>query len=269
MSPRRLARPFSLDRSSAPRPLRWIRGGCLLAATLVATTAVPPTALAAAGAASVGAAAPTASSAATATPSVRPAAASTPAANTPAAAPGGRTYNLVETGARSPEEQRRGFVVPEGFEVELVAAEADGLGKFITVEWDARMRLWSMTALEYPVDANENPAESASLFARGGRDRVIVFEAPYGAPAPGRPAATPRVFADGLVMPLGVLPWGDGALVQYGPDIRWYRDTNADGRADQHAVVLTGFGTQDSHLFPHQFYRQPGGWIMVAQGLFN
>ena len=206
---------------------------------------------------------------AAAAPTALPKPAAVAAAAPPATAPGGRTYNLVESGARSPEEQRRGFTVPAGFEVELVAAEADGLGKFINVDWDARMRMWSMTALEYPVDGNENPSESAALFARGGRDRVVVFDAPYAAPAPGRAAATPRIFADHLVMPLGVLPWRDGALVQYGSDIRWYRDTDADGNADQHAVVLTGFGTQDSHLFPHQFYRQPGGWIMVAQGLFN
>ena len=210
-----------------------------------------------------------ATAATSATSAAAPSLAKTPSPTPPTAAPGGRTYNLVDSGARSPEEQRRGFTVPEGFEVELVAAEADGLGKFITVDWDARMRLWSMTALEYPVDANENPAESAALFAKGGRDRVVIFDTPYDAPAPGRAAATPRIFADHLVMPLGVLPWRDGALVQYGADIRWYRDTDADGRADQHRVVLTGFGTQDSHLFPHQFYRQPGGWIMVAQGLFN
>ncbi len=207
--------------------------------------------------------------ASSAAPTVPPKPAAVTPAAAPATAPGGRTYNLVESTARSPEEQRRGFTVPEGFEVELVAAEADGLGKFINVDWDARMRMWSMTALEYPVDGNENPTESAALFARGGRDRVVVFDTPYVAPAPGRAAATPRVFADDLVMPLGVLPWRDGALVQHGADIRWYRDTDSDGRADQHAVVLTGFGTQDSHLFPHQFYRQPGGWIMVAQGLFN
>lgn len=26
---------------------------------------------------------------------------------------------------------------------------------------------------------------------------------------------------------------------------------------------------QDSHLFPHQFTRAPGGWIWMAQGAFN
>lgn len=181
-------------------------------------------------------------------------------------------YNAVEDGPRSPTEQRLAFQLPDGFEIELVAAESPGIGKFVTVDWDARMRLWSMTALEYPVDGNEDQAASDALFARGGRDRVVVFDAPYAAPAaPGAATVTapPRIFADALVMPLGLLPYRDGALVQYGPDLRFYRDTDGDGRADRHEVVLTGFGTQDSHLFPHQFLRQPGGEFFLAQGLFN
>ncbi|MDP3069584.1 MAG: hypothetical protein Q8N18_04815 [Opitutaceae bacterium] len=181
------------------------------------------------------------------------------------------SYNTVTTGPRTPEDQRRSFTLPPGFEAELVAAESDGFGKFVGLAWDAHMRLWSMTALEYPVDGNEQKAASDALFARGGRDKVVVFDSPYATPAPGQAAVTtpPRVFADGLVMPLGVQPYQDGVFVQYGADIRRYRDTNGDGRADRHEVVLTGFGTQDSHLFPHQFLRQPGGQIFVAQGLFN
>jgi putative membrane-bound dehydrogenase-like protein len=174
------------------------------------------------------------------------------------------SYNAAGLPAQTPEEQRQSFTLPPGFEIELVAAESEGLGKFVAVDWDARGRMWSMTALEYPVDANENKAASDALFARGGRDKVVVFDHPYG-PGP----AQPRIFADNLVMPLGILPYKDGAIVQYGPDIRLYRDTNGDGRADRHHVILTGFGTQDSHLFPHQFTRAPGGWLLLAQGLFN
>ena len=201
-----------------------------------------------------------------------------PAATSPAAAPTRDiSYNAVNTGPRTPEEERLSFTLPPGFEAELVVAESDGFGKFINVTWDARMRLWSMTALEYPVDGNEQKAASDALFAAGGRDKVVVFDHPYAAPAPLAPGASaapavttpPRIFADGLVMPLGVQPYKDGAFVQYGADIRLYRDTDADGRADRHDVILTGFGTQDSHLFPHQFLRQPGGQIFVAQGLFN
>ena len=201
-----------------------------------------------------------------------PAASPTPAPGAPTAPPAPATppardlsYNVSNETARTPEEQQKSFTLPEGFSIELVAAESEGFGKFIGVTWDAQMRLWSMTALEYPVDANENQAASDALFARGGRDRVIVFDQPYGEPG----TARPRVFADGLVMPLGVQPYRDGAYVQYGADIRFYRDLDRDGRADRHDVILTGFGTQDSHLFPHQFLRQPGGWIFLAQGLFN
>ena len=197
----------------------------------------------------------------------------TPKSAAAAAAPPARdiSYNTVSSGPRSPEQERISFTLPAGFEIELVAAETADIGKYITVTWDARMRLWSMTALEYPVDGNEQKLASDALFAAGGRDKVIVFDAPYAAPAPGQAAITapPRVFADGLVMPLGLLPYKDGAFVQYGADIRFYRDTDADGRADRHDVILTGFGTQDSHLFPHQFLRQPGGQIFLAQGLFN
>ena len=124
--------------------------------------------------------------------------------------------------------------------------------------------MWTITALEYPVDANENKQASQRLFADGGRDKVLVFDQPFG-----KSVSKPRIFADGLVMPLGILPYKDGVYVQYGNDIRLYRDTNGNGKADMHEVILTGFGTQDSHLFPHQFTRTPGGWILTAQGLFN
>ncbi|MGV3532944.1 MAG: 3-keto-disaccharide hydrolase, partial [Chthoniobacteraceae bacterium] len=57
------------------------------------------------------------------------------------------------------EEQRASFTLPPGFEIELVAEEEPGVtGKFITVAWDQQGRMWSMTAFDYPVDGNENPA---------------------------------------------------------------------------------------------------------------
>jgi putative heme-binding domain-containing protein len=160
------------------------------------------------------------------------------------------------------------FTLPAGFTAELVLEEstdpANPYGKFVALAFDARGRLWTTTALEYPVDANESPEASERLFAAGGRDKVLVIDDPWALqPSP------PRVFADGLAIPLGVLPYRDGAFVQYGPEIRFYRDTDGDGRADEHETVLDGFGVQDSHLFPHQFTRVPGGWILLAQGLFN
>ena len=105
-----------------------------------------------------------------------------------------------------------------------------------------------------------------ALYARGGKDQVLVIDHPERSGP-----QTARVFAEGLALPLGLLPDldGNGAFVQYGSQIRRYFDTDKDGKADKFDVVLEGFGIQDSHLLPHQFERAPGGWIYVAQGLFN
>ncbi|CAN5235008.1 hypothetical protein BH23VER1_BH23VER1_01460 [soil metagenome] len=164
----------------------------------------------------------------------------------------------------TPAEQQSTFSVPEGFTVELVASEETGLPKPITVTFDDAGRMWSMTATEYPLDANENQDQAMALWAKGGQDRVVVFDDPT-APGP----HTARTFADGLAMPMGILPYKDGAIVGQGPDILFFQDTDANGTADRKEVLLTGFGVQDSHLMPHQFTRVPGGWVLVAQGAFN
>jgi putative membrane-bound dehydrogenase-like protein len=163
-----------------------------------------------------------------------------------------------------PREQKATFTLPPGFEIELVAAESEGIGKFVAIDWDLQGRLWSMTALEYPVDANESPEVAEALFSSKGRDKVVVWENHSGS-GPHRP----RIFAEGLAIPLGILPYKNGVYVQHGPEIVFLSDTNGDGRADQREVILSGFGIQDSHLFPHQFTRAPGNWIWMAQGAFN
>jgi len=185
----------------------------------------------------------------------------TPAGASPPAA-------AAPTEPLSAEEEAKHFSLADGFTADLVLEEStdpdNPYGKFVALAFDAGGRLWTTTALEYPVDANEAPEAARRLYEAGGRDKVLVVDKPW-AKEPGKP----RVFATGLAIPLGVLPYRDGAFVQYGTEIRFYRDTNGDGRADGHETILEGFGIQDSHLFPHQFTRTPGGWILLAQGLFN
>jgi len=182
------------------------------------------------------------------------------------------SYNDVKGTALTAEEQLKKFHLPEGYEIELVVKESEGLGKFISVYFDQRGRLWTQTALEYPIDANENPAVAEAIYAGKGRDKVLVYpREAVNAPLPAGGLTNPTVFADGLAIPLGLLPWGNGdsAYVLHGHDLKLFKDTDGDGKADKTEVILTGFGVQDSHLFPHQFTRAPGGWIWMAQGLFN
>lgn len=182
------------------------------------------------------------------------------------------SYNEVQGTALTAQEQLKKFKLPEGYEIELVVQESEGLGKFVSVYFDQRGRMWTQTALEYPVDANENPAAAEAVYAGKGKDKVLVYpRESLNAKIPAGGLTNATVFTDGLAIPLGILPWGNGdtCYVQHGHDLKLYKDTNGDGRADTFDVVLTGFGVQDSHLFPHQFTRAPGGWIWLAQGLFN
>jgi putative membrane-bound dehydrogenase-like protein len=182
------------------------------------------------------------------------------------------SYNNIQGTALSAQEQLKKFKLPEGYEIELVVQESEGLGKFVSVYFDQRGRMWTQTALEYPVDANENPAAAEAVYAGKGKDKVLVYpRESLNGKIPADGLTNPTVFADGLAIPLGILPWGAGdtCYVQHGHDLKLYKDTNGDGKADTFDVVLTGFGVQDSHLFPHQFTRAPGGWIWMAQGLFN
>lgn len=167
---------------------------------------------------------------------------------------------------RTPAEEHAGFTVADGFEIELVACEPS-MNKVVDLAFDDAGRMWAITAVEYPLDGNE----SAGVFEKyksGGRDRVLVFDTPC-KPGP----HVPRVFAEGLTIPLALLPevWPghESVLIGNGPEILRLTDNDGDGQADQREVVLSGFGIQDSHLLPHRFVRAPGDWIYVAQGAFN
>lgn len=184
------------------------------------------------------------------------------------------SYNDVQGTALTAQEQLKKFKLPEGYEIELVVQEdpANGIGKFISVYFDQRGRMWTQTALEYPVDANENPAAAEAVYAKPGKDKILVYpRAALNQPLPPGGLKNPTVFADGLAIPLGILPWGNGdtCYALHGHNLKLLKDTDGDGVSDTSEIILTGFGVQDSHLFPHQFTRAPGGWIWMAQGLFN
>jgi hypothetical protein len=87
--------------------------------------------------------------------------------------------------------------------------------------------------------------QAESLYRNPGRDRVLVFDPPSPRAAGPSILGRPRVFAEGLAIPLGVLPYRDGAFVHHGTEVVFLRDTDGDGRADKREVILSGFGVQD------------------------
>ncbi|MFT7485547.1 MAG: putative membrane-bound dehydrogenase-like protein, partial [Candidatus Paceibacteria bacterium] len=163
---------------------------------------------------------------------------------------------------RNAQEELEGFHVLEEFEVELVTADPL-VNKVVDIAFDDGGRMWAITAVEYPIDGNESDAV-AELYESGGRDQVLVFDEPWKSGP-----HTPRVFADGLFIPMAILPRTHDVLIGMGSNIFSLHDDDGDGRADRREVILSGFGIQDSHLLPHRFVRAPGDWVYLAQGAFN
>jgi putative membrane-bound dehydrogenase-like protein len=168
------------------------------------------------------------------------------------------SYNNLEVQPLKAAEQRKKFTVPEGFKVELVASEETGLPKPTMVAFDDAGRMWSASATAYPCDKDN------IIWTQPGKDRIVVFDTPTA-----RTPQTARTFAEGMVMPVSVLPHGKGVFVAQGPEIFYLDDRNGDGHADERRVLAKGFGVQDTHTVPHQLTWMPGGRVTFSQGLLN
>jgi putative membrane-bound dehydrogenase-like protein len=153
----------------------------------------------------------------------------------------------------SPEEAVARMTVPEGFSVEIVAAEPDVVNP-VAMCIDEKGRFWVTESFEYP---RREPG--------AGRDRVKVLEDTTG---DGKVDKV-TVFADGLNIPSGVAVGYGGVWVANAPDILFMQDTDGDGKADKIEKVVTGFGRLDTHELPNSLTWGPDGWLYGLNGVFN
>ncbi|MBA2539984.1 MAG: dehydrogenase, partial [Deltaproteobacteria bacterium] len=128
----------------------------------------------------------------------------------------------------APRDQEKTFKLPPGFEITLVAADPD-IAKPMNLAFDAKGRLWVSSTSLYPW-----PAKSPE----GKRDTIKVIELGDD----GR-ATKVTTFADGLDIPIGLLPLGDGARVlAYDiSSVRLHADTDGDGKSDGREPLYSGF----------------------------
>ncbi|MDQ3440002.1 MAG: HEAT repeat domain-containing protein, partial [Planctomycetota bacterium] len=165
--------------------------------------------------------------------------------------------DIVPTEPPDPEVERKSFQVADGFEVNLWAADPM-LAKPIQMNWDAQGRLWVASSSMYP---QIKPGEAP-------QDKVIVLEDTDN----NGQADKSTVFADGLLIPTGLEPgdggeWG-GAYVANSTEILHLKDTDGDGKADQRRVVLSGFGTEDTHHMIHTFRWGLDGRMYINQSIY-
>jgi putative heme-binding domain-containing protein len=161
-----------------------------------------------------------------------------------------------ETEAKSPEDEKAGFHLPDGFEAQLFASEPQ-IAKPLNMAWDTRGRLWITNTIEYPYPAKPGTEP---------RDSIKILEDTDG---DGR-ADKVTTFADKLNIPMGLLPTAGGVICFNIPDIVFLRDNDGDDKADERIKLLGPFDTtRDTHGMVNGLRRGPDGWIYACHGFNN
>jgi putative membrane-bound dehydrogenase-like protein len=199
-----------------------------------------------------------------------------------------RKTQSQRTKAKSPEEELAGFKLPEGFIIELVASEKDGIINPIDLTFDDAGRLWTQTARMYPLDPvadiewqnllklmgdpeaqKQDPNFNRILDLYEGKsegdDKILILSNLFNNNIP----VDVKTWADGLAIPQSILPYKNGSYVAQGSELFFLSDTNNDGKADKRTRLFTGFGITDTHTMAHQLKRAPGGWIHFSHGALN
>ncbi|CAG4988808.1 hypothetical protein DYBT9275_00162 [Dyadobacter sp. CECT 9275] len=193
----------------------------------------------------------------------------------------------VRTKVNTPEQEQAGFKLAEGFVIELVASEKDSVVNPIDLTFDDAGRLWTQTARMYPLDPvadiewddllrlmdDQEAQKKHPSFQRilslyqgktKGKDKILILSDLYG-----DEQVKTTVWADGLTIPMSILPYKNGAYVAQGSELFFLNDHNKDGKADQRTPLFTGFGFTDTHTMAHVLVRAPGGWINFSHGALN
>jgi putative heme-binding domain-containing protein len=152
-----------------------------------------------------------------------------------------------------PEIERESFIVADGFEVNLFAADPI-LAKPLQINFDPQGRLWVASSEVYP---QIQPGQNAN-------DKVLILEDRNG---DGKADRT-TVFAEGLLIPTGIEPGDGGAYVANSTELLHLKDTNGDGKADRTRVVLSGFGTEDTHHILHTLRWGYDGQLYFNQSIY-
>ena len=167
--------------------------------------------------------------------------------------------DIAPTDYKTPAEELKLFQVPPGFEVQLVAAEPD-IHKPTNMNFDDRGRLWISETVEYPfaVEGDRKPRDAVKIledFAADGKARKIT------------------TFADGLNIPIGILPLPgrkpQDALVYSIPNVYRLRDTEGTGHADKRDKFYGEIGHRDTHGMTNAFTLGFDGWVYACHGFSN
>jgi len=144
------------------------------------------------------------------------------------------------------------FQTDPNIEIKLWA-ENPLLAKPIQINFDPQGRLWVASSSVYP---QVQPGQEQE-------DKILILE---DTDNDGKADKT-TVFADGLLIPSAVIPGDGGAYVGQSTELLHFKDTDGDGVADQKRIVLSGFGTEDTHHTLHTLRWGYDGQLYMNQSI--
>ncbi len=154
--------------------------------------------------------------------------------------------DFSDAGATPPEKALETFQVEKGFKIEMVVSEplvADP----VDMEIDEYGRMYVVEMHGYPLDKSGN----GSIKLITDTDGDGKFD-------------KSTDFAEGLVLPNGVMRWKKGILVTDAPNVYYFEDTDGDGKADIKDTVLTGFSLSNPHINVNNPLYGIDNWIHLA-----
>lgn len=151
------------------------------------------------------------------------------------------------------EAQLKAFKLIEGAKINLFAHEP-AVSNPTHMNWDARGRLWVVSSPLYP---HIQPGQEE-------QDKIVILEDTDGNGV----ADKTTDFATDLHIPTAVLPGDGGCYVANSVEVLFLRDTDGDDVADERRVVLSGFGTEDTHHLVHTFRWGPEGMLWLNQSIY-
>jgi len=163
--------------------------------------------------------------------------------------------HVLDTPPLAPEEQLKKFRLPEGFAIQLVAAEPQ-VRKPINLNFDDQGRLLVTGSVEYPYAAKPGVKP---------RDTVVRLEDKDG---DGR-ADDVVTYIDELNIPIGVASIRGGAIVFSIPNILRVTDSDGDGKPDKREAIYSTFGQDDTHGLSSSYQAWVDGWIYGCHGFRN
>ncbi|MEM9479004.1 MAG: PVC-type heme-binding CxxCH protein [Verrucomicrobiota bacterium] len=171
---------------------------------------------------------------------------------------GSKSSNAAKEGSLeyiSGIEGLRKMTTPEGYEVNLFADETmfPEMVNPVQMQVDTKGRLWAAVWPTYPKwEPLKEMKDALVILEDTDKDGV---------------ADVCKEFAR-VHNPLGFEFWNGGVLVTSQPDLIFLKDTDGDDVADVRQVVLSGFGSSDTHHTANNLIYGPDGSIYWQSGIF-